>query len=130
MIRRPPRSTRTDTLFPYTTLFRSFLAPLLWLDEKHLAVRTRNADAGQFDAQGFRWHLVGRDGKVIRELTAGLTRGEAKQAFKAPAAVHAAALLMLADGPTWRLPVRGGPQRLTTPIAAARTDQRRQKERE
>src|SRR3546814_4063532 len=26
MIRRPPRSTRTDTLFPYTTLFRSWLA--------------------------------------------------------------------------------------------------------
>src|SRR3546814_5414608 len=26
MIRRPPRSTRTDTLFPYTTLFRS-----IWL---------------------------------------------------------------------------------------------------
>src|SRR3546814_17538166 len=25
MIRRPPRSTRTDTLFPYTTLFRSFV---------------------------------------------------------------------------------------------------------
>src|SRR3546814_14352979 len=25
MIRRPPRFTRTDTLFPYTTLFRSFL---------------------------------------------------------------------------------------------------------
>src|SRR3546814_8414429 len=28
MIRRPPRSTRTDTLFPYTTLFRSPLARL------------------------------------------------------------------------------------------------------
>src|SRR3546814_19069977 len=27
MIRRPPRSTRTDTLFPYTTLFRSAAAP-------------------------------------------------------------------------------------------------------
>src|SRR3546814_10330678 len=27
MIRRPPRSTRTDTLFPYTTLFRSLLQP-------------------------------------------------------------------------------------------------------
>src|SRR3546814_2792283 len=27
MIRRPPRSTRTDTLFPYTTLFRSPIAP-------------------------------------------------------------------------------------------------------
>src|SRR3546814_11263833 len=26
MIRRPPRSTRTDTLFPYTTLFRSKVA--------------------------------------------------------------------------------------------------------
>src|SRR3546814_3666882 len=26
MIRRPPRSTRTDTLFPYTTLYRSTLA--------------------------------------------------------------------------------------------------------
>src|SRR3546814_9756201 len=25
MIRRPPRSTRTDTLFPYTTLFRSYM---------------------------------------------------------------------------------------------------------
>src|SRR3546814_3378520 len=27
MIRRPPRSTRTDTLFPYTTLFRSLSLP-------------------------------------------------------------------------------------------------------
>src|SRR3546814_2854639 len=32
MIRRPPRSTRTDTLFPYTTLFRSLglLVPALF----------------------------------------------------------------------------------------------------
>src|SRR3546814_7721862 len=30
MIRRPPRSTRTDTLFPYTTLFRSeFPVPVI-----------------------------------------------------------------------------------------------------
>src|SRR3546814_17405945 len=33
MIRRPPRSTRTDTLFPYTTLFQAacgaFMAPFL-----------------------------------------------------------------------------------------------------
>src|SRR3546814_9996093 len=35
MIRRPPRSTRTDTLFPYTTLFRS----------------ARDADHRQFAAQ-------------------------------------------------------------------------------
>src|SRR3546814_11020391 len=30
MIRRPPRSTRTDTLFPYTTLFRSLDTALRW----------------------------------------------------------------------------------------------------
>src|SRR3546814_8128211 len=29
MIRRPPRSTRTDTLFPYTTLFRSRRGPAI-----------------------------------------------------------------------------------------------------
>src|SRR3546814_2449254 len=32
MIRRPPRSTRTNTLVPYTTLFRSPLPPLAVLD--------------------------------------------------------------------------------------------------
>src|SRR3546814_335259 len=38
MIRRPPRSTRTDTLFPYTTLFRSAVrcAPFNSLDEPSL----------------------------------------------------------------------------------------------
>src|SRR3546814_1707467 len=35
MLRRPPRSTRTDTLFPYTTLFRSPLRELLALAERH-----------------------------------------------------------------------------------------------
>src|SRR3546814_1607396 len=40
MIRRPPRSTRTDTLFPYTTLFRSgdgrlfVAANYTWSDSK------------------------------------------------------------------------------------------------
>src|SRR3546814_1739937 len=38
MIRRPPRSTRTDTLFPYTTLFRSlYLADPLAGDVELLA---------------------------------------------------------------------------------------------
>src|SRR3546814_18488720 len=40
MIRRPPRSTRTDTPFPYTTLFRSFKSGV----ERILA---RAADAGR-----------------------------------------------------------------------------------
>src|SRR3546814_17790290 len=39
MIRRPPRSTRTDTLFPYTTLFRSQLLG-------HLVRPLRAGDAG------------------------------------------------------------------------------------
>src|SRR3546814_13508249 len=34
MIRRPPRSTRTDTLFPYTTLFRSTLSEEEYLDKQ------------------------------------------------------------------------------------------------
>src|SRR3546814_2952636 len=35
MIRRPPRSTRTDTLFPYTTLFRSADAPSVASASEH-----------------------------------------------------------------------------------------------
>src|SRR3546814_21067985 len=45
MIRRPPRSTRTDTLFPYTTLFRS--------DRQH--------------RQGFRGFAVRRRGRGRRQ---------------------------------------------------------------
>src|SRR3546814_4394468 len=45
MLRRPPRSTRTDTLFPYTTLFRSDrdqrdLADQLWMLVEQLLERT------------------------------------------------------------------------------------------
>src|SRR3546814_10685145 len=46
MILRPPRSTRTDTLFPYTTLFRSL-----------------------FDADGFIGDPVPRVGQIGRALT-------------------------------------------------------------
>src|SRR3546814_8405657 len=50
-IRRPPRSTRTDTLFPYTTLFRS-VAGAAWLTRKQMRKRFRknSGDAYQ-DAQ-------------------------------------------------------------------------------
>src|SRR3546814_2777423 len=34
MIRRPPRSTRTDTLFPYTTLFRSKLSSMSYRESE------------------------------------------------------------------------------------------------
>src|SRR3546814_7279295 len=44
MIRRPPRSTHTDTLFPYTTLFRSLVAhPLEDLERGFLRHRARFA---------------------------------------------------------------------------------------
>src|SRR3546814_4700397 len=43
MIRRPPRSTRTDTLFPYTTLFRSPYRDLPWLARLRALARTRRS---------------------------------------------------------------------------------------
>src|SRR3546814_10994223 len=46
MIRRPPRSTRTDTLFPYTTLVRSSLLPQLRSAERDLA-RLAGGTAGR-----------------------------------------------------------------------------------
>src|SRR3546814_8222082 len=54
MIRRPPRSTRTDTLFPYTTLFRSTVwtlsssvvvsQPHAWCFALHRTIWIRKAD--------------------------------------------------------------------------------------
>src|SRR3546814_18567582 len=50
MIRRPPRSTRTDTLFPYTTLFRSALRRGIEPDVRRGGIAqvpgTRRAGAG------------------------------------------------------------------------------------
>src|SRR3546814_19568143 len=50
MIRRPPRSTRTGTLFPYTTLFLSrFVRHDGWHDDLHaLASRADGRDDGKF----------------------------------------------------------------------------------
>src|SRR3546814_11494457 len=45
MVRRPPRSTRTDTLFPYTTLFRAALRGDGDLPATCRARRHRHADA-------------------------------------------------------------------------------------
>src|SRR3546814_3156318 len=47
MIRRPPRSTRTDTLFPYTTLFRSNIMNVQEYYQHTLQERGYQADQAQ-----------------------------------------------------------------------------------
>src|SRR3546814_7372773 len=51
MIRRPPRSTRTDTLFPYTTLFRSRNSDL-FVDEEEIT-NLRLALQGELSQRNF-----------------------------------------------------------------------------
>src|SRR3546814_5081002 len=66
MIRLPPRSTRTDTLFPYTTLFRS--------------VPVRSADRP--DPARRRQHLSGRSRGRARRTSRGSRRGGAGLAVR------------------------------------------------
>src|SRR3546814_18418140 len=64
MIRRPPRSTRTDTLFPYTTLFRSRdLDPVQPLLTGREIDRQRDAQLKLFDRHRQR---LRRRGGVVR----------------------------------------------------------------
>src|SRR3546814_3222231 len=63
MIRRPPRSTRTDTLFPYTTLFRSRGAAdrrLALLRFVHPVVAQHDADIAARFPIGDRFHIEQR----------------------------------------------------------------------
>src|SRR3546814_11738585 len=63
MIRRPPRSTRTDTLFPYTTLFRS-------PDGKSLVLSARKSDRTEPWSTNFDLYQVSADGSgAARNLT-------------------------------------------------------------
>src|SRR3546814_4890998 len=67
MIRRPPRSTRTDTLFPYTTLFRSLIL------QKIAGLDGTSTDTGLPDTIAPLWSA---DGKTIYFLkrTGGWTQ--------------------------------------------------------
>src|SRR3546814_358703 len=60
MIRRPPRSTRTDTLFPYTTLFRSAHASLAGRARAYLDINCGHChnEKGPADTSGL-WLDVG-----------------------------------------------------------------------
>src|SRR3546814_12737844 len=65
MIRRPPRATRTDTLLPYTTLFRSDLT----LRRRGSAVSKGEARRCKGDTMFKAILLKENDGKVVAELT-------------------------------------------------------------
>src|SRR3546814_3063261 len=52
MIRRPPRSTRTDTLFPYTTLFRSSFSVLIGAATQQLPAQSQGTASGIINAGG------------------------------------------------------------------------------
>src|SRR3546814_3676045 len=62
MIRRPPRSTRTHTLFPYTTLFRSFAATDRWFCPTAVpaAIRPGGPRSRPYPAVSSRWRLPDR----------------------------------------------------------------------
>src|SRR3546814_18511800 len=68
MIRRPPRSTRTDTLFPYTTLFRSLLRAGMIAPARYLEA------VGIVREDGFwrRWGLAALLALAAGQLLAGL----------------------------------------------------------
>src|SRR3546814_18795746 len=67
MIRRPPRSTRTDTLFPYTTLFRSERAGG---EHRAFVIETAHQHA---DAAADRPHDVfGRDFAILEHQLGGV----------------------------------------------------------
>src|SRR3546814_14035767 len=75
MIRRPPRSTRTDTLFPYTTLFRSPAARLAG-DEPGARKKLTERIVGRMSAAHRAaalavHHIVGEDDLLIGRLADG-----------------------------------------------------------
>src|SRR3546814_18782449 len=73
MIRRPPISTRTDTLFPYPTLFRSWQPVCAAAVQSGLAAGNPGAAAmRQFLQTHLQpWHLLDASGKVARNTVTG-----------------------------------------------------------
>src|SRR5881409_4461971 len=70
MIRRPPRSTRETTLFPYTTLFRSWRGP--GLIGRYADLIDRHARGASFADVGCMWNVDGA--WAFGALKAGATR--------------------------------------------------------
>src|SRR3546814_11647781 len=75
MIRRPPRSTRTDTLLPYTTRFRSNWVELRNAQIRDLTPEQVNAAARTLEPGALTWVVVG-DLKQIEQPVRALDLGE------------------------------------------------------
>src|SRR3546814_5029940 len=72
MIRRPPRSTRTDTLFPYTTLFRSS-SEFEWQAHKKIGLEVGlDATVVETIRQGRRPRFIREDEAVIHDFSLAL----------------------------------------------------------
>src|SRR3546814_15521897 len=83
MIRRPPRTTRTDTLFPYTTLFRSLTpAQQFWII-KHGIKMTAMPAWGKTHPDPLIWDMVA----FVRKLP-GMSPTEYKQLVASAPAEH------------------------------------------
>src|SRR3546814_12512479 len=75
MIRRPPRSTRTDTLFPYTTLFRSIDEVVVTLTEGELGWAALPASIGapvQDPAGTWTFNTAGASLAAVQSLVGSL----------------------------------------------------------
>src|SRR3546814_13539819 len=115
MLRRPPRSTRTDTLFPYTTLFRSGEE----VDEVLEPDELGGEPEGVLDQQRLVERLRGRpqeedggDGELWQDQQVGQGRGPEDDA-----------LFHESYRPVWSLR-RGGPRRRGLVVGALETDRK------
>src|SRR3546814_679895 len=81
MIRRPPRATRTDTLFPYTTLFRSAEYATKGVKLVKINVDENAFIAAQFRVQSIPTVYAIFQGQPVADLTQARTEGQFKQMF-------------------------------------------------
>src|SRR3546814_14992794 len=75
MIRRPPRSTRTDTLFPYTTLFRSRDTPRQRTHMPQGTLHVLQAASERLDRIGFKAYFPGASARMFHVQLIELSSG-------------------------------------------------------
>src|SRR3546814_18519869 len=108
MMRRPPRSTRTDTLFPYTTLFRALMAVVV------AAVGGDDTPAGHEDVGHFDGLLqqAARVAAQIQDVAAQLAAEPAPGLADLPAQAVGGTGVYAADADVGQVPFAGIRHRL------------------